>query len=123
VKRLLLKSMIMGAKVVQADLRYVGRITIDEDLIEKSNLSPNENVLVVDHTNGKRLETYVIKGERGSGMICMNGAAAHLVNQGDTIDIMAFAWSSGNAQPLFIEVDAHNRFSRYVEMNESRPGI
>ncbi|MFA4947474.1 MAG: aspartate 1-decarboxylase [Candidatus Krumholzibacteriia bacterium] len=122
-KRLLLKSMIMGAKVVQADLRYVGSITIDEDLIEKSNLSPNENVLIVDHTNGKRLETYVIKGERGSGMICMNGAAAHLVNQGDTIDIMAFAWSSGNAQPLFIEVDAHNRFSRYVEMNESRLGI
>lgn len=122
-KRLLLKSMIMGAKVVQADLRYVGSITIDEDLIEKSNLSPNENVLVVDHTNGKRLETYVIKGERGSGMICMNGAAAHLVNQGDTIDIMAFAWSSGDAQPLFIEVDAQNRFSRYVEMNEPRFGI
>jgi len=115
--------MIMGAKVVQADLRYVGSITIDQDLIEKSNLSPNENVLVVDHTNGKRLETYVIKGERGSGMICMNGAAAHLVNQGDTIDIMAFAWSSGDAQPLFIEVDAHNRFSRYAEMNESRLGI
>lgn len=115
--------MIMGAKVVQADLRYVGSITIDEELIEKSNLSPNENVLVVDHTNGKRLETYVIKGERGSGMICMNGAAAHLVNQGDTIDIMAFAWSSGDAQPLFIEVDAHNRFSRYAEMSESRLGM
>ncbi len=121
-KRLLLKSMIMGAKVVQADLRYVGSITIDEDLIEKSNLSPNENVLIVDHTNGKRLETYVIKGERGSGMICMNGAAAHLVNQGDTIDIMAFAWSSGDAQPLFIEVDERNRFVRYVEMNEARLG-
>jgi len=119
VKRLLLKSMIMRATVVQADLRYVGSITIDEDLIEKSNLSPNENVLVVDHTNGKRLETYVIRGERGSGMICMNGAAAHLINQGDTIDIMAFAWSSAGAQPLFIEVDTHNRFSRYVEMNES----
>jgi aspartate 1-decarboxylase len=56
-------------------------------------------------------------------MICMNGAAAHLVNQGDTIDIMAFAWSSGDAQPLFIEVDARNRFSRYAEMNEPRFGI
>ncbi len=121
-KRLLLKSMIMGAKVVQADLRYVGSITIDEDLIEKSNLSPNENVLVVDHTNGKRLETYVIKGERGSGMICMNGAAAHLVNQGDTVDIMAFAWSSADAQPLFIEVDERNRFVRYADPGESRPG-
>lgn len=121
-KRLLLKSMIMGAKVVQADLRYVGSITIDEDLIEKSNLSPNENVLVVDHTNGKRLETYVIKGERGSGMICMNGAAAHLVNQGDTVDIMAFAWSSGDAQPLFIQVDERNRFVRYADASEARSG-
>ncbi len=111
--------MIMGATVVQADLRYVGSITIDEDLIEKSNLSPNENVLVVDHTNGKRLETYVIKGERGSGMICMNGAAAHLISGGDIVDIMAFAWSSAGAQPLFIEVDTHNRFTRYVEMDES----
>lgn len=119
-KRLLLKSMIMGATVVQADLRYVGSITIDEDLIDKSNLTPNESVLVVDHTNGKRLETYVIKGERGSGMICMNGAAAHLINQGDTVDIMAFAWASGDVQPLFIEVDSNNRFSRYVEMNDAR---
>jgi aspartate 1-decarboxylase len=119
VKRLLLKSMILQATVVQADLRYVGSITIDEDLIEKSNLSPNENVLVVDHTNGKRLETYVIKGERGSGMICMNGASAHLINQGDIIDIMAFAWSSGDVHPLFIEVDRNNRFSRYVEMTDT----
>jgi aspartate 1-decarboxylase len=121
-KRLLLKSMIIGATVVQADLRYVGSITIDEDLIEKSSLSPNENVLVVDRTNGNRLETYVIKGERGSGVICMNGAAAHLVTQGDTIDIMAFAWSSGDAQPLFVEVDANNRFSRYIEVNDFRLG-
>ena len=118
-KRLLLKSMILQATVVQADLRYVGSITIDEDLIEKSNLSPNENVLVVDHTNGKRLETYVIKGERGSGMICMNGASAHLINQGDIIDIMAFAWSGGDVHPLFIEVDRNNRFSRYVEMTDT----
>jgi aspartate 1-decarboxylase len=113
--------MIVSAKVVQADLRYVGSITIDEDLIEKSNLSPNENVLVVDRTNGMRLETYVIKGERGSGMVCMNGAAAHLINEGDTVDIMAFAWSSGDAQPLFIEVDEHNRFRRYVDASDYRP--
>ena len=118
-KRLLLKSMILQATVVQADLRYVGSITIDEDLIEKSNLSPNENVLVVDHTNGKRLETYVIKGERGSGVICMNGASAHLINKGDVIDIMAFAWSGGEGQPLFIEVDKNNHFSRYVEMTDA----
>jgi aspartate 1-decarboxylase len=115
--------MIMGATVVQADLRYVGSITIDEDLIDKCNLTPNENVLVVDRTNGKRLETYVIKGERGSGMICMNGAAAHLINQGDMIDIMAFSWTGGPAQPLFIEVDSANRFVRYVEMHETGPGV
>ena len=118
-KRLLLKSMVLGATVTQADLRYVGSITIDEDLIEKSNLSPNENVLVVDHTNGKRLETYVIKGERGSGVICMNGASAHLISKGDVVDIMAFTWSNGAVQPLFIEVDKDNRFVRYVEMSDS----
>ena len=118
-KRLLLKSMIMGATVVQADLRYVGSITIDEDLIEKGNLTPHENVLVVDRTNGMRLETYVIKGERGSGMICMNGAAAHLINSGDVVDIMAFAWSSGETKPICLEVDTNNRFKRYIEMNES----
>ena len=120
-KRLILKSMILQATVVQADLRYVGSITIDEDLIEKSNLTPNENVLVVDHTNGKRLETYVIKGERGSGVICMNGASAHLINKGDVVDIMAFTWSIGNVQPLFIEVDKNNSFVRYVEMTDSWP--
>jgi aspartate 1-decarboxylase len=120
-KRLLLKSMIMGATVVQADLRYVGSITIDEDLIDRCNLSPNENVLVVDRTNGRRLETYVIKGERGSGMICMNGAAAHLIGEGDTIDIMAFSWTSDGAQPLFVEVDSRNRFVRYLDMSAAWP--
>ncbi|HVP56913.1 MAG TPA: aspartate 1-decarboxylase [bacterium] len=114
-KRLVLKSMIIKAAVIQADLRYVGSITIDEDLIDKSSLSENENVLVVDRTNGSRLQTYVIRGERGSGTICMNGAAAHLITQGDIIDIMAFTWSSGAVQPLFVEVDGRNRFVRYLE--------
>jgi len=107
--------MIFGATVTQADVRYVGSITIDLELIEKSNLSEHENVLVVDRTNGKRLQTYVIKGERGSGTICMNGAAAHLIEQGDRVDIMAFSWSGGAAVPLFIEVDAANRFVRYAD--------
>lgn len=109
-KRLLLKSMILKAKITQADLRYVGSITIDEDLIDHADLSEHENVHVIDRTNGKRLETYVIKGERGSGLICMNGAAAHLINQGDEVDIMAFSWSSGEARPIFIEVDGENRY-------------
>ena len=117
-RRLLLKSMILGATVTQADLQYVGSITIDQDLIEKANLSENENVLVVDHTNGKRLETYVIKGERGTGVICMNGAAAHLINAGDHVDVMAFRWSAGGVDPVLIEVDGGNRFSRYRDVTD-----
>lgn len=117
-KRLLLKSMILKATVTQADLHYVGSITIDEDLIERADLSENENVLVVDHNNGKRLQTYVIKGERGSGVVCMNGAAAHLINEGDKVDIMAFSWSAGEPRPLFIEVDEQNRFVRCLDENE-----
>jgi aspartate 1-decarboxylase len=108
--------MILGATVTQADLQYVGSITIDQDLIEKANLSENENVLVVDHTNGKRLETYVIKGDRGTGVICMNGAAAHLINAGDRVDIMAFRWSAGGVDPVLIEVGKDNKFSGYVEL-------
>ena len=113
-KRMLLKSMILKATVTQADLRYVGSITIDRDLIDKANLSEHENVLVVDRTNGQRLETYVIEGERGSGVIGMNGAAAHLIDAGDEIDVMAFTWSPGDILPLFIEVDERNRFLRYT---------
>ena len=111
-RRMMLKSMILKATVTQADLRYVGSITIDQDLIDKTTLAENENVLVVDRTNGQRLETYVIKGERGSGVIGMNGAAAHLINEGDEIDIMAFTWSSSDVRPLFVEVDSGNRFIR-----------
>ncbi len=113
-KRLLLKSMILKSTVTQADLNYVGSITIDEDLIDKANLSEHESVIVVNRTNGKRLQTYVIQGERGSGVIGMNGAAAHLINEGDCVDIMAFTWSTGNVHPLFIEVDGKNRFVRYI---------
>jgi aspartate 1-decarboxylase len=109
-KRLLLKSMILKATVTEADVQYVGSITIDEDLMDKANLSEHENVLVVDRTNGKRLETYVIKGGRGSRVIGMNGAAAHLINEGDCIDIMAFTWSTDNIEPLFIQVNEENEF-------------
>lgn len=114
-KRMMLKSMILKANVTQADPRYVGSITIDQDLIDKANLAENENVLVVDRANGQRLETYVIKGERGSGVIGMNGAAAHLVDEGDEIDIMAFTWSSSEIRPLFVEVGPDNRFISYKD--------
>ncbi len=117
-KRMLLKSMILKAKVTQADIRYVGSITIDEDLIEKANLREQENVLIVNRINGNRLQTYIIVGERDSGVICINGAAAHLVNEGDIVDIMAFSWSTGEAQSLFLKLDANNRFSRYATSEE-----
>lgn len=106
--------MILGATVTQADLRYVGSITIDEELIERAGLSEHENVHVVDRTNGQRLQTYVIRGERGSGVIGMNGAAAHLVSEGDEIDIMAYSWSESRANPILIEVDSSNRFTGYA---------
>lgn len=77
--------------MTQAELNYVGSITIDEDLMEAANLIENEKVLVVNNNNGARLETYVITGERGSGTICLNGAAARLVQVGDIVIIISFA--------------------------------
>lgn len=77
--------------VTEANLDYIGSITIAEDLMEAANIFPGERVQVVDNTNGARLETYVITGKRGSGCICINGAAAHLMHVGDTVIIMAYA--------------------------------
>ena len=85
----LLKSKIHRVTVTEANLSYVGSITIDQDLIEAANILPGEKVQIVNNNNGARLETYVIAGERGSGVICLNGAAARLVQPGDTVIIMA----------------------------------
>lgn len=109
----MLKSAILDATVTEADLNYIGSITIDEDLTEKANLRAGENVLVVDQTNGSRLETYVIVGKRGSGVICMNGAAAHLINKSDKVAIMTFEWTNKVTPPLFILVDKENKFVKY----------
>lgn len=87
----ILKSKIHRVTVTEANLEYIGSITIDEDLMEASGIFAGEKVAVVDNTNGARLETYVIPGKRGSGCICMNGAAAHLIHVGDTVIIMAYA--------------------------------
>ena len=86
-----LKSKIHRATVTQSELDYVGSITIDEELLEKSGIIEYEKVQVVDINNGNRLETYTIAGERGSGIICLNGAAARLVKPGDKVIIMAYA--------------------------------
>lgn len=85
------KSKIHRVTVTEANLNYIGSITIDEDLMDAANIIANEKVSIVNNNNGERFETYVITGERGSGMICLNGAAARLVQPGDIIIIMAFA--------------------------------
>jgi aspartate 1-decarboxylase len=86
-----LKSKIHRVKVTEANLHYIGSITIDEDLMDAANLIENEKVAVLNIDNGERLETYVIKGRRGSGMICMNGPAAKRVSVGDIIIIISYA--------------------------------
>lgn len=85
------KSKIHRVTVTEANLDYIGSITIDEDLMDAANLLANEKVQIVDNNNGERFETYVIKGERGSGMICLNGAAARKVQRGDIVIIMSYA--------------------------------
>lgn len=87
----ILKSKIHRVVVTEANLEYIGSITIDEDLMDAAGIYSGEKVSVVDNTNGARLETYTIAGKRGSGCICMNGAAAHLIHPGDTVIIMAYA--------------------------------
>ncbi|MBR1630747.1 MAG: aspartate 1-decarboxylase [Paludibacteraceae bacterium] len=86
-----LKSKIHRVRVTEADLNYIGSITIDRDLMDAANIIANEKVSIVDNNNGNRLETYVIPGERGSGKVCLNGAAARLVQPGDVVIIMSYA--------------------------------
>ena len=86
-----LKSKIHRATITEANLNYIGSITIDEDLMDAAGIIANEKVHVVNNNNGARFTTYVIKGERGSGVICLNGAAARLVQPGDIVIIMAYA--------------------------------
>ena len=112
--RFFLHSKIHQATVTEADLGYVGSITVDEDLIEKTDFIPGEKVLVVDNTNGARLETYIIAGERGSGTICMNGAASHLIKKGDEIIIIGFELSDKPIKPKNILVDKKNKFLRFL---------
>ncbi len=113
--RWVLHAKIHKATVTEANLDYVGSITIDEALLEKTGLWPGEKVQVVDNTNGARLETYIIKGERDSGIICMNGAAAHLIHAGDEIIIMGYELTDRPIlQPQAILVDKANKFVRYL---------
>jgi len=112
--RWVMRSKIHNATVTEANLAYVGSITIDADLLERTGLWVGEKVLVVSNTNGARLETYVIEGGRHSGAICMNGAAAHLIKEGHQIIIMGFELVTSPMQPQVILVDENNRFVRHL---------
>ena len=109
----ILKSKIHRARVTQAELHYVGSITLDEDLMEASNLIENELVQVLNIANGERFETYVIKGERGSGMVCLNGLAARKVQIGDLVIVVSYAVmdfeEAKTFKPAMIFPDNNNR--------------
>lgn len=111
--RTMLKSKIHRARVTQADVHYVGSVTIDSDLMRAADLLPGEQVAIVDVTNGARLETYVIEGEPGSGVIGINGAAAHLIHPDDLVIIISYAMMSDAdaraREPRVVHVDRSNR--------------
>ena len=111
--RTMLKSKIHRATVTQADLHYVGSVTVDADLADAADLLDGEQVAIVDVTNGARLETYVIHGPRGTGVIGINGAAAHLVHPGDVVILISYAQLDDTEarvyQPRIVHVDAENQ--------------
>jgi aspartate 1-decarboxylase len=111
--RTMLKSKIHRATVTGSDLHYVGSITVDPDLLEAADILPHEQVAVVDVDNGARLETYTIPGERGSGTVQLNGAAARLVHTGDTIIVISYAEYDeaelSEYEPRVVHVDARNQ--------------
>ncbi|MBI4397203.1 MAG: aspartate 1-decarboxylase [Elusimicrobia bacterium] len=111
--RLFLRSKIHNAVVTEARLDYVGSITIDEALMEKADIAEYEKVLVVSNTSGHRIETYVIRGEKGSGVICANGAASHLIHKGDEVIIMTFDLADRAKKPTIVLVDKSNKFVSY----------
>lgn len=112
-QRILLKSKIHRCTVTEANLEYEGSVTIDRDLVEAADLLEFEQVQIYDITNGHRVTTYVIVGEPGSGLICINGAAAHLVHPGDLVIIASYAVmnedEARSRQPQIVQVDAKNR--------------
>jgi aspartate 1-decarboxylase len=111
--RSLLKSKIHRARVTEADLHYVGSVTIDRDLLQAVDILPNEKVLVVNLSNGARFETYAFEGASGSGIVCMNGGCARHVQVGDTVIIFAFAWveeaQAKAFRPKVVFVDEQNK--------------
>ncbi len=111
--RNMLRSKIHRAHVTEADLNYVGSVTLDRDLLDAAGLLEHEKVLVVNVNNGERFETYTLEGKRGSGIVCMNGACARLVHVGDIVLIMSFTWveeaEAKALRPTLVFVDGKNR--------------
>ncbi|MEV1022858.1 aspartate 1-decarboxylase [Streptomyces sp. NPDC050264] len=125
--RTMFKSKIHRATVTQADLHYVGSVTIDAELLDAADLLPGELVHIVDIDNGARLETYVIEGERGSGVIGINGAAAHLVHPGDLVIIISYAQvddaEARSLRPKVVHVDRDNAIVALgADPSEPAPG-
>jgi aspartate 1-decarboxylase len=116
--REMMKSKIHQATVTEANLYYVGSITIDRNLMDEADILPNEKVQIVNNNNGARFETYVIPGERNSGVICLNGAAARLVQPGDQVIIISYSWMEETKamtyQPKILFMDKNNRIKEKV---------
>lgn len=112
--REVLQAKIHQARVTEADVSYIGSITIDSSLLERTDLWPGQKVLVVSNTSGARLETYIIAGVPNSGIIGVNGAAAHLIKKGEEIIIIGFQMSDRPVEPKCILVDQNNKFVKYL---------
>ncbi len=126
-QRTMCKGKIHRATVTQANLNYIGSITIDQDLLDASDIYPYEKVQVVNITNGSRLETYAIAGARGSGVICLNGAAARLTAEGDLVIIMSYGQYNEqeirSLEPhiVFVDADNHITEAKHVPLSEMLP--
>jgi aspartate 1-decarboxylase len=110
----MLRSKIHKAKVTEANVNYIGSITIDEELLEKAGIWPGEKVLVTSNTSGTRVETYVIAAKKGSRIICMNGAAAHLIKRNEEIIIMGFELTGKPIKSKIVLVDDKNNFIKFL---------
>ncbi|ARF18635.1 MULTISPECIES: aspartate 1-decarboxylase [Sporosarcina] len=122
--RMMMNGKLHRATVTEANLNYVGSITIDGALLEAAGMLPNEKVQIVNNNNGARFETYIIEGEPGSGVICVNGAAARLVQPGDIVIILSYAYVSDEEarthQPTVLIMDEQNRVKEVIT---EKPGV
>lgn len=120
--RTMMSAKIHRARVTEANLNYVGSVTIDQDILDAVGILPNEKVQIVNNNNGARLETYVISGERGSGVICLNGAAARLVQEGDVVIIIAYKLVSEDClhehKPKIAIMNENNEIVELIEQEQ-----